>query len=134
MVIVIVISIIIISSIKVLIFLSFVTSCLFAGGPPEVLMSENPWLCDCELEWLKNINRLSVNSNYARVQDIESMTCITSSPALVSSPVPILLVESKEFLCEYEAHCVANCFCCDFFACDCRMQCPEGNNFSLINQ
>ena len=28
-------------------------------------------------------------------------------------------------MCQYEAHCIPQCFCCDFFACDCRMQCPE---------
>jgi len=27
---------------------------------------------------------------------------------------------------QYEAHCIPQCFCCDFFACDCRMQCPDG--------
>ena len=28
----------------------------------------------------------------------------------------------RGFLCEYEAHCFALCQCCDFVACDCRMQ------------
>ena len=40
--------------------------------------------------------------------------------------VPIMQVKKQEFLCEYQAHCFALCMCCDFFACDCRMQCPDG--------
>ena len=40
--------------------------------------------------------------------------------------VPIMQVKKQEFLCKYQAHCFALCMCCDFFACDCRMQCPEG--------
>jgi len=35
-------------------------------------------------------------------------------------------MDSSQFVCKYEAHCIPQCFCCDFFACDCRMQCPEG--------
>ena len=40
--------------------------------------------------------------------------------------VPIMQVKKQEFLCQYQAHCFALCMCCDFFACDCRMQCPDG--------
>ena len=31
-------------------------------------------------------------------------------------------VPEAEFLCEYSAHCSAQCRCCDFYACDCRFQ------------
>ena len=44
------------------------------------------------------------------------------------SPQPISTVDPGQFLCQYQAHCFALCMCCDFFACDCRMQCPEGCN------
>ena len=37
-------------------------------------------------------------------------------------------IERSQFVCQYTAHCFALCMCCDFFACDCRMQCPEGCN------
>ena len=35
-------------------------------------------------------------------------------------------IERSQFVCQYTAHCFALCMCCDFFACDCRMRCPEG--------
>merc|ERR1719510_1573402 len=35
-------------------------------------------------------------------------------------------VPSNQFLCHYESHCFSLCMCCDFFGCDCRMQCPDG--------
>ena len=28
----------------------------------------------------------------------------------------------EDFLCRYEGHCFALCKCCEFYACDCRMQ------------
>ena len=40
--------------------------------------------------------------------------------------IPLLHMRSDQFVCEYDAHCIPQCYCCDFFACDCRMQCPEG--------
>ena len=37
----------------------------------------------------------------------------------------VFQLDPGQFMCQYEAHCIPQCFCCDFFACDCRMQCPE---------
>jgi Leucine-rich repeat (LRR) protein len=101
----------------------------------EFLLGGNPWLCDCEMEWMKDINRLSLTHSYGRIIDIESVMCTTSTATAIARAnsnvsaahhTPLLLLESEQFMCSYEAHCIPQCFCCDFFACDCRMQCPEG--------
>jgi hypothetical protein len=103
----------------------------------EFLLGGNPWICDCQMEWMKDVNRLSLTHSYARIVDIESVMCTTTTATAVATArpnsnastahhTPLLQLESEEFMCAYEAHCIPQCFCCDFFACDCRMQCPEG--------
>ena len=42
------------------------------------------------------------------------------------APRALLEVDNSEFVCTYTAHCISDCFCCSFFACDCLMTCPEG--------
>lgn len=91
---------------------------------PEFLLGDNPWLCDCHLEWLKSVNTISSDKSHARVADIDQVTCSLAIDG--DSNVPILSVENDQFLCPYEAHCHPRCFCCNFYACDCRMQCPDG--------
>jgi len=91
---------------------------------PEFLLGDNPWQCDCNLEWLKSVNSILSDRSHARVADIARVTCSVASE--VDSTVPILSVRSDQFLCPYEAHCHPHCFCCNFYACDCRMQCPDG--------
>jgi len=91
---------------------------------PEFLLGDNPWLCDCQLEWLKSVNTILSDQSHARVADIDRVTCSLASDG--DSTVPILSVSSDQFLCPYEAHCHPRCFCCNFYACDCRMQCPDG--------
>merc|ERR550532_2279399 len=57
--------------------------------------------------------------------DLDAVMCGING-ARNSSLVPVLSLASEQLLCQYEAHCIPECFCCEFFACDCRMQCPEG--------
>lgn len=91
---------------------------------PEFYISENPFVCDCNMEWLQRINQLSELRQRPRVMDLESVRCsLTHSRA--KSDVLLLEVKSSEFLCEYESHCFALCHCCDFDACDCKMTCPD---------
>jgi len=101
-----------------------VTAAGNAEAAPEFLLGDNPWQCDCNLEWLKSVNSVSSDRRHARVGDIDRVTCSTDSQG--DATVPILSVSSDQFLCPYEAHCHPHCFCCNFYACDCRMQCPDG--------
>merc|ERR1711953_1510051 len=56
------------------------------------------------------------------------LPAVSSSDSFTNSSggVPLLQMRSEQLLCEYSHHCIPACMCCDFFACDCRMQCPEG--------
>ena len=94
----------------------------------EFFLSGNPILCDCEMEWLQKINSMEHNHGrqHARVGDLEKVQCRLNSQYGLSPPVNIMQVHRSQFVCPYQAHCFALCMCCDFFACDCRMQCPEG--------
>jgi hypothetical protein len=109
----------------------------FLGPIAEFLLGGNPLVCDCQLEWLKSINHLaSTTGGYPRIMDMDALLCqlngrappppAASSASNLTMLVPLLQVRTEEFMCAYEAHCIPQCFCCDFFACDCRMQCPEG--------
>ena len=51
--------------------------------------------------------------------DLEDLTCYKKN-------VKVIDVPQDQFLCPYETHCFDLCMCCDFYACDCRMQCPYG--------
>ena len=87
-------------------------------------MGGNPWLCDCTMEWLLSINQRT--TGFPRVLDLDLVQCSLNGPINTnSSQVPVVQLDPAQFLCQYEAHCIPQCFCCDFFACDCRMQCPE---------
>lgn len=91
---------------------------------PEFYISENPFVCDCTMEWLQTINQLTEPRQRPRVMDLESVRCsLTHSRA--RSEMLLLEVKPSEFLCEYESHCFAVCHCCDFDACDCKMTCPD---------
>ena len=92
---------------------------------PEFLIAGNPFFCDCEMEWLQKINQLSQHRQYPRVMDLDSVRCkLNNRPAELE--LPITQIQKTDFLCPYQAHCFALCMCCAFFACDCRMQCPDG--------
>lgn len=94
-----------------------------AGYQPSFSVSLNPLVCDCELEWL---------SGYApgaglnpRIADYGSLSCQPPLASPGGEPVPLSSVEEGSFLCSYTSHCFSLCRCCTFFACDCRMKCPD---------
>ncbi|XP_040577098.1 toll-like receptor Tollo [Lepeophtheirus salmonis] len=86
---------------------------------PHFYMGHNPLHCDCEMEWFKNMNEMT-QARLPIIMDYSSIQCHGDSST------SILDIPNEHFLCQYEAHCFSLCMCCDFFACDCRMQCPEG--------
>jgi len=77
------------------------------------------------MEWLQKINQLAQHRQYPRVMDLDNVRCrLNNNPA--EGGLPITQIQKTDFLCPYQAHCFALCMCCAFFACDCRMQCPDG--------
>ena len=108
----------------------------FLDEVPEFLLAANPWVCDCRLEWLKSVNHMSADGIFPRILDVDDVTCSRNgaNSTTTSDVVQLLSMRSEEFLCQYDAHCIPQCFCCDFFACDCRMQCPEGNKILIFRK
>lgn len=90
---------------------------------PEFYISENPFVCDCTMEWLQIINQYSDLRQRPRVMDLESVRCTLTHSRKME--MRLLEVRSSEFLCEYDSHCFTVCHCCDFDACDCKMTCPD---------
>ena len=78
--------------------------------------------------YLSNIHNLTQSGHYPRVTDLDMITCTINSyknTSVIQIMQPLLETSPSQFLCQYQAHCFALCQCCDFFACDCRMQCPD---------
>lgn len=86
---------------------------------PEFFISDNPFYCDCNMEWLQRINDNLGSGRYPRIMDLELVQCALP---FGQSIVPLLRANSSNFLCKYKSHCFALCHCCDFDACDCEMQ------------
>ncbi|XP_058124002.1 toll-like receptor Tollo [Anopheles ziemanni] len=89
---------------------------------PEFYIGGNPYQCDCNLNWLQKSNADS--RTQPRLMDLDSIYC----KLLYNrgrTYVPLVEAMANQFLCKYETHCLALCHCCDFYACDCKMECPE---------
>ncbi|XP_055926756.1 toll-like receptor Tollo [Argiope bruennichi] len=91
---------------------------------PEFSISENPYLCDCNMEWIQRIGSLDESRQYPRIVDIEDISCQLTFNRMRTA-VKIVHAHSSQFLCRYKNHCFALCHCCEFDACDCEMVCPE---------
>lgn len=92
---------------------------------PEFSVSNNPFVCDCNMEFLKSILTLDESGQYPRFVDASDVNCQLTFKKYGES-LPLMQVKSQSFLCPYKSHCFALCHCCDFDACDCEMSCPEG--------
>lgn len=91
---------------------------------PLFYIGNNPFHCDCNMEWLQRINELSYLRQHPHVPDLDQIMCTMEhnrGPAIR----PLIDINPKEFLCKYESHCFALCHCCEFDACDCKMTCPD---------
>ena len=76
------------------------------------------------MEWLQRINTMAQHRQHAKVVDLDQIDCQLNNQH--GYTMPLMSIERNQFVCQYQAHCFALCMCCDFFACDCRMRCPEG--------
>ncbi|KAK4296125.1 hypothetical protein Pmani_031357 [Petrolisthes manimaculis] len=92
---------------------------------PEFYLGGNPFVCDCNMEWLQRINGLEHERQNPIIMDLESIYCQMPF-ARTGAFIPLVEVNPARFLCQYETHCFALCHCCDFDACDCEMTCPDG--------
>ncbi|XP_055592082.1 toll-like receptor 6 [Uranotaenia lowii] len=90
---------------------------------PEFYIGGNPFVCDCNIDWLQKINHVT-SRQYPTINDIETVYCRlmhNRERAFIS----LIEAEPKHFLCSYNTHCFALCHCCEFDACDCEMTCPN---------
>lgn len=98
---------------------------------PEFAITNNPYLCDCHMEWLQHLQNLDEMSSedsrhYPRIIDLYDVQCRLSFTKVdASQTLPVLKVKPSQFLCEYKSHCFSLCHCCDFDACDCEMVCSN---------
>ena len=88
-------------------------------------MAGNPYECTCEMQWMVNPG---YNERLPTIADLEETECLVNYYGNSTSLARMTTVPSNQFLCDYESHCFSLCMCCDFFGCDCRMQCPDGCN------
>lgn len=89
---------------------------------PEFYIGGNPYLCDCNLDWLQNVN--TDHRTQPRLMDLASIYCKLLYNR-GKTYVPLVEAQPNQFLCQYNSHCLALCHCCDFNACDCKMECPD---------
>ncbi|GAB0100572.1 Toll-like receptor 6 [Sergentomyia squamirostris] len=94
-----------------------------AKSLPEFYIGGNPFVCDCNIDWLQKINQQSTRQ-YPRIMDLETIYCKLLYNR-ERAYIPLLEAEAMHFLCTYKTHCFALCHCCEFDACDCEMTCPN---------
>jgi Leucine-rich repeat (LRR) protein len=89
---------------------------------PEFFIGGNTFQCDCNLDWLQR-NNLETRTQ-PKLMDLDSIYCQLLYNR-GKTYVPLVEALPNQFLCKYEAHCFPLCQCCDFSACDCKMECPD---------
>lgn len=89
---------------------------------PQFFIGGNPYQCDCNLDWLQKNNVES--RTQPKLMDLNSIYCKLLYNR-GKTYVPLVEAQPNQFLCKYEQHCFALCHCCEFFACDCKMECPN---------
>lgn len=90
---------------------------------PEFYIGGNPFVCDCNIEWLKAINEQN-SRQYPRIMDIDTIYCKLLYNR-DKSYIPLLEAQPHHFLCGYNLHCFTLCDCCGRDSCDCEMKCPS---------
>jgi hypothetical protein len=69
----------------------------FAGKShqPEVFLSDNPFVCNCEMEWIPRANELSDRDRHPRVGDLSNISC-QPQPIREAAPQPITSVAKDQ--------------------------------------
>ncbi|RWS21476.1 Protein toll-like protein [Leptotrombidium deliense] len=91
---------------------------------PNFYISDNPYLCDYDMQWLQLQNRINVTGQYPNIVDLDAVTCKQRFPNKTSH-IARINATSSNFLYQYTTHCFALCNCCEFDDCGCEMICPE---------
>ena len=98
----------------------------FFPGRPEFYLAGNPFVCDCELDWMRGFDDVSMRETHPRLADLDDVTCRINVGSNDTTIHHVTSLRPEQFVCQYQTHCFSMCMCCEFYACDCRMQCPEG--------
>ena len=106
-------------------------------------MADNPFQCSCQMQWIvnpSNGDRLELQKHKIQfgeipqpapflrlphLADLDKAECLVNYHGNSTAVAKLTSVPSNQFLCQYDSHCFSLCMCCDFFGCDCRMQCPD---------
>ncbi|XP_046380795.2 toll-like receptor Tollo [Haliotis rufescens] len=91
----------------------------------KMYISNNPFQCDCELGWLKDLNEgllTSYGASLPMFPDYYNTRCMSVYDRI---PRTIPSVPRSHFLCEYAVKCAKKCQCCGFDACYCKYVCPN---------
>jgi len=75
---------------------------------------------------MRSYDDVTMRETHPRLTDLDDVTCRLSVGANETSIRHVTSLRPEEFVCQYQTHCFSMCMCCEFYACDCRMQCPEG--------
>ncbi|XKL67476.1 hypothetical protein PGB90_002967 [Kerria lacca] len=91
---------------------------------PEFLIANNPFQCDCTMQWLQSYT-VEPERNKPILADLNEVKCELLYNR-ENSVVPLNEATADQFLCRYELECAKRsmCDCCDFDACDCKVICP----------
>lgn len=92
---------------------------------PEFLIANNPFQCDCTMQWLQSYS-VEPDRNKPTLVDLDEVKCELLYNR-ENSFVPLKEATADDFLCRYELECAKRsmCDCCDFDACDCKVVCPS---------
>lgn len=88
----------------------------------HLLIGGNPFVCDCTMDWLVNINSMTPSRMFPKLLDAGQVMCRFKGD---HQPKHLLHASASDFLCTYDRHCFALCHCCNYVACDCEMRCPD---------
>ncbi|KAF7626002.1 TIR domain-containing protein, partial [Meloidogyne graminicola] len=85
----------------------------------QMLISENPLTCNCEMEWLLTARNREGNGG---VKDINEVKCLLPLTGQIKY---LKEIKFSDFLCPYNLICEPNCPCCQLSSCDCKSICPK---------
>lgn len=75
---------------------------------------------------MRGFDDVSMREHHPRLADLDDIMCKLNNGANNDTVLHVTSLRPEQFVCQYQTHCFSMCMCCEFYACDCRMQCPEG--------